>query len=82
MMFLTVLLLGYLAALQLTAAYPMKEPAPRRLGKIEQDGGGEENTICIIYKDTGKKECHPIGKCMHVCFCYILYVFPWLFFIA
>ncbi len=84
MMFLTVLLLGYLAALQLTAAYPYEsEPTgvPSRLqgmGKIEQEGGGEENTICIIYKDTGKKECHPIGKYIHVCFFYILYVFPWL----
>ncbi len=68
MMILTVLLLGYLAALQLTAAYPFEfesTRAPSRLqgtGKIENDGGGEENTVCIIYKDTGEKECHPIGK--------------------
>ncbi len=68
MMFLTVLLLGYLAVLQLTAAYPYeseKSRVPSRLqgmGKIENDGGGEENTVCIIYKDSGEKECHPIGK--------------------
>ena len=76
-MLLAVLLLGQLAVLQLTAAYPQK-PTVNGLQEFSKRDV-DESVVGIRYEDTGEEECHPIGIAMHLYTLWHIFLCIWVF---